>query len=59
MPFLSALVFDVYFLQVMAQQKTEVETLILALEFKKLRPKYKKKDVKDCVLIEELAGSAS
>lgn len=59
LPFLSASVFDVYFLQVMTQQKAEGETLILAFEFQNLRPNSKKKDVKDCVMIEELGDSVS
>lgn len=41
----------------MKQQKTE-ESLILAFEFQKFRPKYKKKDVEDYVMIEEIADTA-
>lgn len=43
----------------MTQQKAEGETLILAFEFQNLRPNSKKKDVKHCVMIEELGDSVS
>lgn len=48
----------IYFPQVITWQKIEEDSLLLAFEFQKSRPKYKKKDVEECMMIEDLADVA-